>query len=220
MESHSQLLGVSRGANSWRRVEIQDPGRFIVSVLPLSVEHHPDILLYIYNRMRGRGLASFFWDRQKEMPFAHFLRFFSSDEGRALLAIAHHNNIVGAVSLSDFCDSYRAQIGFWLDPRYRGINSHLIGKQGLAYLHGTIGLENLYAMTPWFHAKQYAYRIGMQSVAEIPDYAKWGNRVMDVEVFRSNKSLRRQQHYEELINMGYMEKTAKQAVAEIYDRST
>jgi hypothetical protein len=198
-------------------VQIHEPGRFIIEVNPLTPSAHPDAMLYIYNRMKRRALSSFFWDKQEVISFHEFMNFFNPSEGKALLAVLHKEKIIGAAALTDFLGNHRAQIGIWLEPTMRGVNSHIVGKQILTTCHTNYGIRNLYGFTPWFHAKQYALRCGMQSVCEIPDYCKIGGRVLDLEVFRSEKSIRRFQHFQELIESGYEESKARQAISEIYD---
>lgn len=163
------------------------------------------------------GLRSFFWDRDPNilMSFPDFLNSHNATSGSVIFAIEHvpvrgDPVFCGMFTLSNFVGKHRATLGMWIEPKYRGVNTHWIGKQVLTYCHKSVGLANVFALTPWRHAAECAGRMGMIQVADLPDYCKFGERIMDVMVFHSDAQLWRHQVKADIESMGYLPNTAEQ----------
>jgi hypothetical protein len=144
----------------------------------------------IHERMQG-GITSFFWDRGADNPMTYPQFLYTCDQasGHVAFAVLMANEIIGFVLLSDMLGKHRAHVSIWLEPKVRGVNSHLIAQCVLTSLHRDYQIENLYARTPWPHSQELCLRTGMIEVAEVPSYCKWGERVHDLKVFHSDASL-------------------------------
>lgn len=179
-------------------------------------------MAYLYRRMRGRGLSSLFWTKQGAEPSLYeFMSYYNPSQGNLLMVIEHtpvgtSPYVVGIFALTDFSGTHKCALSIWLEPRVRGVNSHLIGKQVITHCHTQLQVENLFAFTPWRHAQEYCVRVGLDEVAEIPSFCKWRGRDMDVYVFHSEKERWRQVLQQDLINSGWQVNTAAKIVADIY----
>jgi len=144
----------------------------------------------IYERMQG-GITSFFYDRGADSPimFPQFLEICDPNRGHAAFAIVMKLEIIGFILLSDFVEKHRANMTIWLEPKVRGVNSHLIARQVLRELHHEYKMANIYAPTPWHHAQELWLRAGMVEVAEVPSYCKWGDKIHDLKIFHSDAAL-------------------------------
>jgi hypothetical protein len=158
---------------------------------------HYAAIANIFARMQG-GITSFFWDRGADNPITYpqFMSACDQASGNGAFALVMNREIIGFVLLSDFCKKHRAHISMWLEPKVRGVNSHLIAQQTLMQIHHTHKIQNLYALTPWRHSQELCLRAGMIEVAEVPSYCKWGDRIHDLKVFHSDPSLWRQEEDE------------------------
>ena len=152
---------------------------------------------------------------------------FTPSDGRALIAILHQGKIIAAGTLMDFIAQeraeagyYRANIGIWIEPQYRGVNSHHISFQLVTFCHTALTIENLFAMTPWRSAKELCLRTGMQNVGEIPGYTLHKGRPMDVEIFQSEIEFHKHNHLRVLLDMGYLDNTARKMIDEAYGRGS
>lgn len=145
----------------------------------------------IYERMQG-AICSFFYDRGPTNPmlFPQFLEMCDLAKGRAAFALVMKLEIIGFVLLSDFSGKHRAHISIWLEPKVRGVNSHLIARHALTELHRKYHIANIYALTPWRHSQELCLRAGMIEVAEIPSYCQWGDdEIHDLKIFHSDAAL-------------------------------
>jgi len=179
----------------------------------LTVEQHMGVFQRIYNQMQHRGFDSVFWDRDVPMGFYEFVTQHHPQAGTVAFAINHLSlygdiDLVGFMSLSGFIENHRAMISIWIDPKMRGVNSHWIGKQAISFCHTKLNLDNIYAMSPWRHAQEYCLRVGLAEVAEIPNFCRSREKVRDVKVFHSEKTLWKQQIKEELDALGWLPSTS------------
>jgi hypothetical protein len=183
----------------------------------LHADYHWPTMLHIYQRLeKTGGLRSLFWDRDpgNPMPLPEFLTSYNPTSGTLMFLIEHvpigeQPVFAGIFTLASFLKTHRALIGIWLEPKYRGVNSHWILKQVISHCHKTLKLDNLYGITPWPHAQALALRSGMVEVAELPNYCRVGDRVMDARVFHSDQHLWRYQVRGELEAYGYSPETAE-----------
>lgn len=184
------LLGNTTTRNSFRRDPVQDPRDVVIGMHVLNPAINYMAIVRIYERMLG-GITSFFYDRGADNPmmFPQFLEICDLNKGQAAFGLTMKEEIIGFVLLNNFLEKHRANISIWLEPKVRGVNSHLIARYALMELHSKYKIENIYALTPWPHSQELCIRAGMIEVAEVPSYCKWGERIHDLKIFHSDAAL-------------------------------
>lgn len=160
---------------------------------------------YYWSRIfKCKDQFRYFWNfpNIETLQFPDWYTLYAKNESNFIFAVLVNNVNVGFFSIHDFCGMHRCNLGTWIDHKYRGPNTVLLGKKTLRFLHGEKGIKNIYSVTPWMAAKILVARMGMQSVAEIPNFAIIKNRVRDVDVYHSETNLCRYHMQAELVNEG------------------
>lgn len=192
MESYIFGNGVKHHENSWRRDSIQAVPYFLTEsevLTPHSDHRHWLVVHDIYVRLTlTNSMKQLFWGIPaiESMAFPQFLDLFRSGV-MYLATIKLEKELIGVGLLSDIFGQHRVNLGIWLEPKMRGVNSHHVGRQLLAYTHGRLGFYYVYATTPWQSGKSFCERMGFHPVAELPAYCNFKGREQDVAVFMSDR---------------------------------
>lgn len=149
------------------------------------------------------------------MTFPKFLDFYKVGSSRYLAfinaaAAELEGEFIGVISISSWTSLHKCFFGIWIEPKWRGPNAVAFGKQVLSYLHGTLNIRHVYGITPWNAAQQFASKIGMRSIMEIPNYCFIKEKIRDAEMFYSEYELCRLRLTNDLIHMGWMANAATQ----------
>lgn len=124
------------------------------------------------------------------MTFPQFMDVCDLNKGQAGFALLMKQEIIGFILLNNIAGKHRANISIWLEPKVRGVNSHLIARHALTELHSKYKIANIYALTPWRHSQELCLRAGMIEVAEVPSYCKWGeDEIHDLKIYHSDAAL-------------------------------
>ena len=124
---------------------------------------------------------------------------------------------VGFFSIHDFCGFHRCNLGTWIDPRYRGPNTVLLGKKTLQFLHGDKKIQNVFTVTPWNAASKLCMSMGMSPVAEIPNFAKIKDKVRNVEVLHSEVNLCRYHMQMDLVKQELSDQEIASRLAQTFE---
>jgi len=157
------------------------------------------------------GLNSFFWERTEMVSPLGFLNFFAPGSGRIPVVMMIKEKLVGLLMIADCQKEHRCSLGIWIAPAYRGVNSHWLSIQCLLYCHNSMGIENVFAASPWPHSQKLMERTGMLLVGRAPRYFKKGDRQLDLKMYASIPKRCMNFAYKYLINTGpyYHDETAR-----------
>ena len=147
-------------------------------------------MIYLYNRLVDtNSIKGLYWDRESSEPLslAKFFEMYKSAGGKFIIWIQLKDELVGVASIST-ANLHKCYLSAWAEPRWRGPNMVYIGRQVIQYIHETIQIKQIYAMTPWNAAAQLFSKIGVPSIAMIPKLCVINGRERDVEIFHSDGS--------------------------------
>lgn len=194
--------------------------QFIVSVNPIDPEHHCEYFIHLFSRLvKLKNLKSLYWacDSVETWSFMRWANMYMPGTGKHVLLLAHKDEVIGFALLEDIIPKQRCMLGLWIEPKWRGPNTPLVGKQILTYVHAKLGIKYAYTMSPHNSAIQLASRIGMISLGDLPGFCIINEKERGVEIFYSETSLLRNILRNDLIEMGYLAKSAEQLVADIFE---
>lgn len=92
--------------------------------------------------------------------------------------------LAGFIWFDDLVPGFRANANLFFRRKYRGAVALEAGKLALRYAFEGLGLQELWAFTPWREAAGYARRLGFQPVATLPKIVQAGEQRADMQVLR------------------------------------
>jgi RimJ/RimL family protein N-acetyltransferase len=113
------------------------------------------------------------------------VRFFD-DPGRHLVLVstADHTDWVGCAWFDDLVPGYRCFGSIFVKPQYRGTHSREVLQQCCAYAFATLGIEQIWGVTPWPLARNLCLRSGFEEVAILPGFTKLNGELRDAYIVR------------------------------------
>ena len=136
-----------------------------------------------YFRMeKERAFAKTFWHMQSPVfpTLDSFLRYFEYYSSNSIHRIATpEQETIGYFFIYDLVVPSHCNVGGFVCRKFWGEAPESIGEWLLSELHVKMGVERVYAFTPWQTAASLCERIGMRQCGAIEAYAKG----VDVRVY-------------------------------------
>lgn len=199
--------------------------QLVINPVVLDATANWDQFLSIYNRLCDSGnLETLYWESEGNFPFPRFLDMYKPGTNNYIIKLnAFHSDLnhefMGFVTINGFTSYHKCFAGIWLEPKWRGRNSYHIGRQALAFVHGTLKIKNVFAITPWHAAKEFLLKVGMKPIGEIPGYYHKENDRSFAEIFHSEKEIYRYRFTQDLMAF-FKEKEANELVAKLFPEDT
>lgn len=185
--------------------------QFIIQPGILSPEKDYTAFVAVYERIKEAGdLQNLFWGKpnSESMSFLDFYGMFSTMAANVCAVMIRGSDLLGVITIHDIFmhegEIYRCYAGIWVVPELRrGDRSLYMIRQAIAYLHASLKVKYVYAITPWQHVMNMLSQSGMNSTGFLPEYHIINNEYVDVEIFYSENSQIQHMVMNGLMDMGW-----------------
>lgn len=144
----------------WRAVEDEGASRLLFYAQPVTEEAQRGDL---------QEFVSYLTDPKRVLYVAQSLK---------------DDSLAGMVWFDDIQPGYRAAANVFFRRRAWGAPALEGSRLALAAAFDTLGLESIWAYTPWLHAVRHAKRAGMMPVALLPGFVRIDGAARDIHVLR------------------------------------
>ena len=138
-----------------------DASELNLSVAPLyPVDNYEDVFVDLYKRITKRDIARLCW--RTDMPpqtLRAFLNFM--DNRKAVFIVFDNHECAGLFWIEDIISGVQCEFSGWIPFAYRGLDSELIMRYSLDFVHEKIHIPCIRCQTPWPSGRSICLRAGM-----------------------------------------------------------
>lgn len=151
-----------------------------------------DILYHLWSVLESEGLTNFVFHSHFEngTPYrttgdlVEFVKLFDDPNRCLLIAVSLENRIVGAIWFDDIVRKFKASISIFMIKGYRKEAAIEAVHLALDYAFHGLGIQTVWAITPWLHAANLARNTGFKTIVTVPDMLPQENGDKDLHILR------------------------------------
>lgn len=163
--------------------------KLVINPLILDPEVHSTWFVFLYHRLVDtKNLRTFFWDTgEEDISLAKFFDIYRRGSNKYIVWIQLEDELVGFLTIKSG-SLHKCFIGIWIEPKWRGHNTVHIARQLIHFIHTSLKIKHIYAVSPWNAVSQLAVKTGLLSIGVIPGFCMFNGKERDAEMFHSDAS--------------------------------
>lgn len=153
-----------------------------------------DALYRVWRLMEDDGATKqAFWDeadRATGGDLASFVCGFEGATNKLLMLVERLDTgkLCGCLWVTQIVPGHQAFIGQWMQQEARGAMAVEAAHLTIKGLFDVVGVQQVWAFTPWLGAGALCRRMGFTKLATLPNYCQWEGRGKDVALYQLTRA--------------------------------